>query len=221
MLRHPAVPYVAPFAVFMGFLAIRQYLPVSDRADLTIRVVVLSAILILVSRPVLDFRVRNWLGTIGIGIGVFLVWIGPDVLIPGYRSHWLFQNSFLGTLKTSLSADALGDSVSLFLRSFRAILLVPVLEELFWRGWLMRWLINPAFEKVPLGAYSAQSFWIVAILFASEHGPYWDVGLLAGIAYNWWMIRTRSLGDCILAHAITNACLCGYVLATGKWEYWL
>ena len=97
---------------------------------------------------------------------------------------------------------------------------VPILEELFWRGWLMRWLISPQFEKVPLGAYQAGAFWITAALFASEHGPYWDVGLIAGIAYNWWMVRTRSLGDCILAHAVTNACLCGYVVATRHWEYW-
>jgi len=59
--------------------------------------------------------------------------------------------------------------------------------------WLMRWLISPQFEKVPLGAYQAGAFWITAVLFASEHGPYWDVGLVAGVAYNWWMVRTRSL----------------------------
>ena len=95
-----------------------------------------------------------------------------------------------------------------------------MIEELFWRAWLMRWLISPQFEEVPLGTWSAQSFWIVAVLFASEHGSYWDVGLAAGIIYNWWMLRTRSLGDLILAHAVTNGCLCAYVIAFGKWEYW-
>jgi CAAX prenyl protease-like protein len=94
-------------------------------------------------------------------------------------------------------------------------------EELFWRGWLMRWLIAADFRSVPLGAYTAQAFWVVAVLFASEHGAYWDVGLLAGIAYNWWMLRTRSLGDLILAHAVTNACLSAYVIVARKWEYWL
>jgi membrane protease YdiL (CAAX protease family) len=59
------------------------------------------------------------------------------------------------------------------------------------------------------------------VLFASEHGAYWDVGLAAGVAYNWWMVRTRSLGDLILAHAVTNLCLSVYVIAAGKWEYWL
>jgi hypothetical protein len=109
----------------------------------------------------------------------------------------------------------------LVLRSIRAVVIVPIIEELFWRGWLMRWVISPNFEKIPLGAYTPFSFWVVAALFASEHGSYWEVGLIAGVIYNWWMIRTKSLGDLILTHAVTNACLSAYVIAAGKWEYWL
>jgi CAAX prenyl protease-like protein len=86
---------------------------------------------------------------------------------------------------------------------------------------LMRWLISANFESIPLGTWSARAFWIVAILFASEHGPYWDVGLAAGAIYNWWMLRTGKLGDLILAHAVTNACLAVYVVWSGRWEYWL
>ena len=61
----------------------------------------------------------------------------------------------------------------------------------------------------------------MALLFAAEHGPYWDVGLAAGVIFNLWMVRTKSLGDLILAHAVSNACLGAYVIAAGKWEYWL
>jgi hypothetical protein len=92
---------------------------------------------------------------------------------------------------------------------------------LFWRGWMMRWLIDKDFLSVPLGKYVPSAFWIVVLLFASEHGSYWEVGLAAGIVYNWWIVRTRNLADCILAHGITNAILCAYVLATGQWQYWL
>jgi CAAX prenyl protease-like protein len=101
------------------------------------------------------------------------------------------------------------------------VVIVPIVEELFWRAWLMRWAISPDFEKVPLGSYSAFAFWITAILFASEHGPYWDVGLITGIIYNAWMIRTKSVADCILMHAVTNGILSGYVIATAQWQYWL
>ena len=85
----------------------------------------------------------------------------------------------------------------------------------------MRWLVKDDFASVPLGTYTPRSFWITAVLFAAEHGPYWEVGLIAGIIYNWLMIRTRSIGDCILAHAITNAILSAFVIATGRWEYWM
>jgi len=142
------------------------------------------------------------------------------VVFPAYRQHWLFQNAILGQLTNSIPESVILAPLVLWPRIIQAVIIVPILEELFWRAWLMRWLISPKFEKVPLGAYQAGAFWITAALFASEHGPYWDVGLVAGVAYNWWMVRTRSLGDCILAHAVTNACLCGYVVATHHWEYW-
>ena len=96
-----------------------------------------------------------------------------------------------------------------------------MLEEIFWRGWLMRWSIVRTFLAVRLGTYQATAFWLVAGLFASEHGPYWDVGLIAGIVYNLWLIRTGTLADCILAHAITNGTLAAYVLRAGQWQYWL
>ena len=45
--------------------------------------------------------------------------------------------------------------------------------------------------------------------------------LAAGIVYNWWIIRTRNLWDCILAHAVTNGVLAVYVIVAGQWQYWL
>ena len=73
---------------------------------------------------------------------------------------------------------------------------------------------------MPLGQFTTASFLLTVLLFASEHGAMWDVGLAAGLLYNFWMRRTRSLGDLILAHAVTNACLSAYVLSRGRWEYW-
>jgi membrane protease YdiL (CAAX protease family) len=74
---------------------------------------------------------------------------------------------------------------------------------------------------MPLGSYTRWSFWIVAVLFAVEHGPYWEVGLICGVTWNWWMGKTRSLGDLIFSHAVANGCLCAYVLISKKWEYWM
>ncbi len=221
MTKAPWFPYIAPFAVFLGLLALHSVLPLPDLPDQILRVTVMTAVLWFIARPVIDLRVTHLFATLGIGVAVFVIWIAPDLLIPGYRHFWLFDNAVVGKAATSLADGSKLSWPVLALRMIRAVLIVPIVEELFWRAWLMRWLIDNDFEKVPLGKYAPQSFWLVAILFASEHGSYWDVGLLAGIVYNWWMVRTRSLGDLILAHAVTNFILSVYVIAFGKWEYWL
>ncbi len=226
MLRSPFAVYTGPFFVFWALLALSRVAPLPALAIQAGFVAIMTAVIVLVARsadqhPGMHLRVRNWFGTPLIGLAVFAIWILPDQLFPGYRHFWLFENSLTGKLETSLSAEARGQAAVLWLRAIRAVAIVPVVEELFWRGWLMRWLIAERFETIPLGSWSAASFWIVALLFASEHGPYWDVGLAAGAIYNWWMLRTRSLGDLMLAHAITNACLSAYAVGAGKWEYWL
>lgn len=191
-----------------------------DAVDLIARIVIVGAVILAVSRPVLDFRVVSPLGTTAIGVVIFAIWVAPDALIPNYRHFFLFENSITGKVVSSFSDEVRSNGLVIILRILRAALLVPIVEELFWRGWLMRWLIDADIRKVALGAYSASSFWIVAILFAAEHGPFWDVGLIAGILFNVWMMRTRSMGDLILSHAVANGCLSVYVLATGHWEYW-
>jgi len=215
-----ALRYVLPFLVFVAFLAGGSYIPVPDVWEYPLRVAVMAAVIWYFSRDVLDLRIRNWPGTIALGIGVFVIWVAPDALWPHYRESVLFQNQITGKIVSSVPEHLRSSLLVLVFRTIRATLIVPIVEELFWRAWMLRWIINPEFEKIQLGAYAPAAFWVTAALFASEHGPYWEVGLIAGIAYNWWMIRTKSLGDCILAHAITNGLLSGYVMFTGQWQYW-
>lgn len=216
-LRHATLAYVAPFVLYVALLA----LPLPPFPSLLARFAVTLAAIVFLSWPVLNFRPAHPLASVGLGIAVFLIWIGPDVLF-GYRHSWLFENDLTGKAASRLSLTLEHSPLFLTIRMVTSAALVPILEELFWRGWLMRWLIDSRdFRKVPLGAYQPLAFWVVAALFASEHGPYWEVGLLAGIAYNWWLVRTKNLADCILAHAVTNAALGIYVMAAGQWQYWL
>ena len=218
--RWPFLPYVVPFAAFMAFLAVQKYVPLTPVYEYPARVVLLTAILWFFSRDVIDLRAKHKVETAVLGVAVFAIWIGPDMLFPMYRQNVLFQNAIMGQISAPAAESVLRQPVVMWSKIIRTAVLVPIIEELFWRAWLMRWLISPQFEKVPLGTYQFGAFALTAILFAAEHGPYWDVGLVTGIIYNWWMVRTRSLGDCILLHAVTNACLCGYVVATRHWEYW-
>jgi CAAX prenyl protease-like protein len=216
-ISHPAIPYTAPYAAFLFFLALKSYFP----REYPIRVIAVAVIVILFSRKIVSLHLSHPIQSALVGALVFVVWIGPDLLSSTYRQHWLFHNALIGTAASSLPQDLRTDPVFLLFRIAGTAFLVPVIEELFWRGWLMRFLISPDFQRVRLGAYSAFSFGLTALLFASEHGPYWVVGLIAGIVYGWWMVSTESLGDCILAHGITNGCLAAYVIGAGQWQYWL
>jgi len=212
--------WIGPFAVFMIWLAIDKYLPIANPAKELVRDAVLVGAILGVSRHVLPRRISNWVSSIVLGLAVCALWVAPDLLIPAWRNHWLFQNAVTGHLKTSIPPAEL-TPLMLALRTMRAALLVPILEELFWRGWLVRWLQDADFERIPLGQFTPLAFWATSLLFAAEHGPYWEVGLLCGMIYNWWMWRTKSLGDLMLVHGVTNLALSVYVIASHRWEFWM
>jgi CAAX prenyl protease-like protein len=204
----------------MALLALMPALELPPVWDQAVRLLVVGGVLALVSRPVLDFRVRRAFASVLLGVAVFVVWIAPDVLAPSWRTGILFSNDIVGRPESGFPEAARGNGLAIALRFARAALLVPIIEELFWRGWLPRIIMDSDFRRVPLGSFTPAAFIITAVLFATEHGSWWDVGLLAGLAYNWWMLRTRSLGDLMLAHAVTNACLSAWVIGAGRWEYW-
>lgn len=209
--------YVLPFAVFLLFLTIRPFARVPQWAQFATE----CAILLTVSRSALKQAPAKPVASLFIGLIVFFVWIAPDQLFSEWRSLPVFHNAVVGAAAATTSNSQRVDVVFLLFRVLNSVIAIPLLEELFWRGFLMRRLIDRDFQSVPLGAYRASAFWAVAVLFAAEHGPYWDVGLIAGIVYNAWMWRTRNLWDCVLAHATTNACLAWYVIHWHQWQYWL
>jgi CAAX prenyl protease-like protein len=215
--RWPALGYVLPFSVFIAFLAINKLVPVPQ----PFRFVAIMTLLAVFSRGLLPTRPSKLWSSVLLGVAVFFIWIGPDVLIPGYRNSILFSNGIVGHPE---GATVPADKISLIFLLFRVItsvVAIPIIEELFWRGWMMRWIVNHRFTRIPIGTYHAEAFWIVAVLFASEHGSFWDVGLVTGVIYNWWAVHTRNLTDCVIAHAVTNACLAIYVIGWGQWQYWL
>ena len=212
-----AVSYVVPFALFFVFLAIDSVASVPQWARFAVELCAIAAF----SRTVISRAPAHPLMSALLGLGVFVIWIAPDQLFPAYRSLPLFSNPLVGRAISHTTEAQKHDVLFLAFRVLNSALIIPVLEELFWRGFLMRWLINRDFTAVPLGSYTPASFWLVALLFATEHGPYWDVGLIAGAIINWWLIRTRNLADCIILHATANACLAAFVIGAGQWQYWL
>lgn len=152
---------------------------------------------------------------IATGLAVFAAWVAIDTRVPyphlGSRTGY---NPF-----EKLGALSWAAPVFLAIRFYGLAVMVPVMEELFMRSFLLRYFTSPRFRDVPMGSFSAGAFAIVAALSAASH-PEWLVAIMASAVYAWLLRHTRSLFPVVLAHAVTNAALGIYVVATGDWKYW-
>jgi CAAX prenyl protease-like protein len=152
--------------------------------------------------------------TTGMGVLALLVWIAPQQWL-GSPGRWDgFDPRFFGSA-------GLPFALNLTVRLLRLVVVVPLLEEVFWRGFLLRYLIDEDFTAVPIGSFSWMSFSVVTAGFCLEHSfADWPAALLTGALYNVVAYRTRSLSSCVLVHAVTNALLGAWVLHTGQWGFW-
>ncbi len=99
-------------------------------------------------------------------------------------------------------------------------LVVPVMEELFFRDFLQRALVRGArFEDVPIGTFTGFSLIAMSLLFGINHGAEWPEGIAYGLMMGILLVRTKSLGSCIVAHAVTNWTLYLYVIYRGDWQF--
>ncbi|MBN2643877.1 MAG: CAAX prenyl protease-related protein [Desulfuromonadaceae bacterium] len=96
---------------------------------------------------------------------------------------------------------------------------LPILEELFWRSFMLRYLIDADFSSVPLGHFQAFSFFGVAALTAlPSHQAIVPVALSAAI-YNLILIWRKNLRCCIVAHILANTLVAGFLLYRGQIWY--
>lgn len=109
------------------------------------------------------------------------------------------------------------------MRFLRMVVIVPLVEEIFWRGFLMRYVIaeERPFEAVPFGTHHWKAFVIVTTGVVLIHNPEDYVGaLIWGVLMYGLAVRTRSLGACVAMHAAGNLLLGVYVLQTRQWGFW-
>ena len=98
-------------------------------------------------------------------------------------------------------------------------LVVPPLEEVFYRSFLYRYIAKPDFLSVPLNRFSAAAVSGDRRRFRLFHNE-WLAGILCGTAYQWLVLRKNRLGDAMTAHAITNFLLGVWVVWRGAWQFW-
>lgn len=219
--------YVVPFVVFMLFLAVpgwvgpwlKSWSPLlSEHPKLLVwPVQTLSCAVLLIWY----WREYDWgarlqpLLAVGAGVLSLAIWLAPAYLMPGAAPR------VAGFNPTVVEGAPLLWWLTVIARFFRLVIVVPLVEEIFWRGFLMRYLINPEFDKVKMGAYGHISFWAVAGLFALGHDQAdWVAAFIVGAVFNLVAVRSKSLVTCVLTHAVTNAFLGAYIMATQRWGYW-
>ena len=217
-----ALARILPFAVYILVLVagpfLREALPAGWDGRWLYAVQIAGALLALTwfarayeeLRP-LALRWRDALEATAVGIAVFALWINLD-----------FSWVMLGEPGAGFDPRTAGGEIDwapAAVRIFGAAAVVPIMEELFWRSFILRWIDKPDFLRLPAAAASWRALAISAVLFGIEHNL-WLAGVLAGLAYGGLYMRSGKLWSPILAHAVTNLLLGLWVLATGSWSFW-
>ena len=175
----------------------------------------------------------------GLGLSVRLALLGIVIwVLPGlaylrlskgepFHAPWA---EWLGVVKredgfdpTVVAGSSLGYAVTVFLRFARSVLVVPFVEELCWRGWLMRYVVAKGrpFQLVAFGTHRWAVFWVVTVAVMLVHQPvdYLPAFVWGALMY-FLAVRTKSLGACVFMHAVGNLALGIYVMRTGQWGFW-
>ena len=210
-----------PFAAFMLLLALRGLLPVDGALDArwlyAASVFIVGGLLAWYWREYGEL-VRQTLPNAGeaalaavVGLVVFLLWTRLD-------APWM---QLAEPTASFVPIDANGALIwpLVALRWIGATLVVPVMEELFWRSFLMRWVRSPQFETVLPQQVGVKAVVLSTFVFMLAH-TLWLAAVIAGLAYAWLYMRTGKLWVAVLAHAVTNGALGIWVVTTQRWAFW-
>lgn len=217
----PIVTRSLPFALYILFLAIEggiaNWVPDLDvRWLYPIKVGLVAVTLLFFWRHYTELRpFRISLSHIGlsiiVGLVIWALWIN-------LYADWMLIGD-PGKGYTPINAQGELDPILIMFRIMGAALVVPIMEELFWRSFIQRWIHRPDFMALNPAQVGLRALLITSVLFAVEHHQ-WFAGLIAGLAYGGLYIYTRNLWAPILAHAVTNGVLGMYVVMTGRWQFW-
>ena len=209
MKSKPWLPYVVPMGIYMAFLLVQT------NANLLwvypAKVIAVAAALIYFRKEYEELRPGFSLLAVVVGLVAIAIWIGIDPFYPKFASGAAFDPATISSVAQR--------NMFLAFRVVGAVIVVPLMEELFWRAFLIRWLVNENFKSVPVGTFTGLSFAVTVALFGLEHNE-WLAGLICGALYNWLYYKRKDVFTCVIAHAVSNAALAAWVLTRGDWKFW-
>lgn len=225
-LGRAALARCLPFALYIAFLVLAGWLgtypagayPHFDQRWLyAVQISAVIGVLVFFRHDYSEMSTRSavraadWGLSLLLGLGVFVLWINLD-------SGW----AVLGEARQGfvpLNAEGDLDWPLIAMRIFGAAAVVPVMEELFWRSFLQRWVEHKDFLSQAPSAVSLNALLLVSVVFGFEHRQ-WLAGIVAGLAYGYLYRRSGSLWPPIVAHSLTNFLLGVWVVRTGQWQFW-
>lgn len=223
------VPRIAPFAVFMAFIGLEEIIRCLDARDMIsiqpsalyalypLKISLTGALLLTFRKHYNEIKVKHLLNlrhlafSLLIGMLIFILWIRMDLLLNPLQVAQGFNPYVFEGRQLQIAM--------ITVRLLGAVFVVPVMEELFWRSFLLRYIINPEFTKVTTGLVTWPSLMACSLLFGLEHHLFL-AGVMAGLGYTLVLFATRSITHCILAHGLTNLLLGIYVLTNRQWSFW-
>jgi uncharacterized protein len=221
--RRRLIAYIAPMALFLGLIALSNGLKAvggsfwSSSPEYWVYPVqtLLCAGLIWWFRREYEFgSFRQPVFVFAVGFAVFILWVSPQLFL-GFAPRTEGFNPSVFANQPSLYW------LTVALRFLRLVVVVPLMEEIFWRGFLLRYLIDEKFYAVPFGKFTSFSFWCVSALFALAHSrPDWIAAFITGMVYNAVAYRTKNLTSCVVVHAVTNLLLGLWIMRTQQWGFW-
>lgn len=219
------VAYIVPMALFMAFTWAGGNWPGVYVYSYVLKTIVVAVALVVLWKKYTPIRWTHLgLGVI-VGIVGIVQWVGMEKLLllawPAYPRM---------SLEVFDPTKSIDHPVMLYsfiiVRLLGASLLVPVMEELFWRDYVWRTIAAPNdFKLMQVGEYDRNAFWVIPLIFASVHIQ-WLTAIVWGLLIAWLLVRTKSLGACIVAHGVTNFLLGAYVLTShyvfhrDEWYFW-
>ena len=226
--NRPELPYIAPFMTFLLLMALGSFFEGPRHVPWLYALRTFGALAVSLACwkywPPLG-RV-HLLPAVVFGLAVAFMWVAVHKLFAA--QGWYPYTQLLGR---DAEPDGyydcfaqLGTGVGLWLflivRLGGASIVVPIVEEVFWRGFVLRLLIDHwRFERVPLGAYTFRSLVLCSLLSVAEH-PMWEVGILCWVIYNLLFYWKKSLLFLMVTHGVTNLALYTYVVIYQDWVFW-
>ena len=221
--RRQLLAHVLPMVLFLALLALCQFLTARGQTFLLrhaefwiypAQTILCAALLIWFRRCYQFHRPKSVALTLLIGLAVFGIWTAPQ-----YFLH--FAPRPVGFDPTLLESNSAIYWSTILFRFLRLVVVVPLVEEVFWRGFLLRFVIDEHFERVPFGKFNWLSFAVVTVAFTFSHSrPDWPAAFITGALYNVVAYRTQSLASCVLAHAVTNLFLGLWIMQSRQWGFW-